>query len=181
MNDFERFEYVITPQKSKKNAMARFLLIVGYVFFIIGWLFFGLLTKIFVPLLALIPLSTWFLVFATWRYVNVEYEYVIESGTITFTKIYGGKSRKMILVFDIRDAERILPLGEAGTRRALDDFDPMREYFFAKSEDAEDSFLALYTDEDDARLAISFTAEPRLLKLLRLYNASAMNEKGRTY
>lgn len=181
MNDFERFEYVITPQKSKKNAMARFLLIVGYVFFIIGWLFFGLLTKIFVPLLALIPLSTWFLVFATWRYVNVEYEYVIESGTITFTKIYGGKSRKRILVFDIRDAERILPLGEAGTRRALDDFDPMREYFFAKSEDAEDSFLALCTDEDDARLAISFTAEPRLLKLLKLYNASAMNEKGRTY
>lgn len=178
MNDFERYEYVVTPKKDKKNATGRFLLIIGYVLFIIGWLFFGLLTRIFIPLLALIPLSTWFLVFATWRYVNVEYEYVIESGVITFSKIYGGKSRKKILVFDIRDAESILPLGEAGTRRALDDFDPMREYFFAKSEDAENSFLALCTDADDARLAVSFTADPKLLKLLKLYNSSAMSRNG---
>lgn len=174
MSEFERYEYVVKPKKDRKNFLCRVLLIIGYVLFIFAWLFFGLLTRIFIPLLAFIPISLWLLVFATWRYVNVEYEYAIESGVITFSKIYGGKSRKRILVFDIRDAERILPLGEAGTRRALDDFDPRYEFSFAKSEDSDDSFLALCTDEDDSRLAVSFTADSRLLKLLKMYNSGAM-------
>ena len=103
MSDFERYEYVIKPKRDKKNVLGRIMLVIVYILFVIGWLFFGILTRIFFPLLALIPLSLWFLVFATWRYVNVEYEYAIESGIITFTKIYGGKSRKRILIFDIHD------------------------------------------------------------------------------
>ena len=174
MSDYERYEYVIKPKKDSKNRMKRFMLVMLYVLFVLGWFFFGILTRIFLPLLALIPLSLWFLVFATWRYVNVEYEYSVESGIITFTKIYGGKSRKRILIFDIRDAETILPLGDSETRRALDDFDPRSEFFFAASEDAPDSFLALCTDEDDTRLAISFTADDRMMRLLKLYNAKAL-------
>ena len=176
MSDYERYEYVIKPKKDKKNKLLRFSLVMLYILFVLGWFGFGIWSRIFLPLLALIPLSLWFLVFATWRYANVEYEYAVEMGVITFTKIYGGKSRKRILIFDIRDAEVFLPLGDSATRRALDDFDPKTEFSFAASEDAEGSFLALCTDEDDARIAISFTADDRLLRLLKIYNAKAMTK-----
>ena len=180
MNEFESYEYVIKPKKDSKNTMKRLLLIVLYFLFIVGWLFFGLLTKIFVPLLAFIPITTWLLVFATWRFVNVEYEYTVESGMITFTKIYGGKSRKRILELDIRDAESILPLREKATQIALDAFDPGREYFFAASEDDEDSYVALCIDEDGNRLSVAFTCDERLYRIIKYRNASAFQKKEGT-
>lgn len=173
MNEFESYEYVIKPPRDGKNRMLRVGLVALYVLFVIAWLFFGLITRILVPLLALIPLSLWMLVFATWRFVNVEYEYVVESGLITFIKIYGGKSRKRILQFDIRDAERILPLGDGETSRALDGFDPQKEYFFADASDPE-TYVALCCDEDNVRLAITFTADSRIMRMIKLYNSSAL-------
>ena len=177
MNEFESYEYVVSPKKDGKNKLNRFLLILLYGFFILGWLVFGLATKIFVPLLALIPLTTWFLVFATWRYVNVEYEYVVESGVITFTKVYGGKSRKRILELDVRDIEAILPLGEKKTRISLDEFDPCREYFFAVSESDAESYVAVCTDEDGNRLSVTFTPDDRLYRVIRYYNSSVLPPK----
>ena len=178
MNDFESYEYVIKPKKDGKNRTRRALLLLLYVAFVIAWLFFGFFTRILVPLLALIPLTTWMLVFFTWRYVNVEYEYSVESGVVTFSKIYGGRSRRAVLSFDLRDAEVILPLGEHSTRRALDDFDPRREYFFAESEETPDSFVALCTDEDGEKLSVSFTADARLLRLMKLYNFRALGSQN---
>ena len=176
MGDFESYEYVVIPKKDAKNRLKRGLLLLLYVIFIIGWLFFGLLSKIFVPLL--IPLTTWMLVFFTWRYVNVEYEYLVESGIITFSKIFGSRSRRRVLQFDLRDAERILPLCEQGTQRALDDFEPSKEYSFESTAEDPDSLVALCVDEDGNRIAISFTAASRLHKLIRLYNSAAIADRN---
>ena len=174
MSDFETYEYVIKPQKDGKNRGKRALFILLYVVFIFAWLFFGLMTKIFIPLLALIPLTTWMLVFATWRFVNVEYEYVIESGIITFSKIYGGRTRRPAMVFDIRDAERILPFTEKSTARLLDDFDPTKEYSFIDSPSSPDALIALCSDENGNHITVAFTADDRLYRIIRLYNSAAV-------
>ena len=174
MSDFERYEYVIKPAKDKKTVLGRVLLIIGYVFFVIDWIAFGLSTKIFWPLLALIPLSLWILIFFTRRYVNVEYEYSIESGIITFSNIYGGRSRKKVMIFDIRDAERSLPLSGESTCRAVEDFGAEKEFYFAAGNDVEGSMVALCVDDDNNRLAIAFTADEKLRKLLLMYNRRAM-------
>ena len=175
MSEFDRYEYVIKPKRGAKNIMGRILLIIGYVFFVVAWLVFGLSTKIFWPLLALIPVSLWILIFITWRYVNVEYEYAIESGIITFSNIYGGKSRKKILIFDVRDAERIIPLSSPDFECAVKDFAPGREFSFVKGGSLDDSFVALCLDEDGNKFAISFTADDRLIRLMNLYNRKAMS------
>ena len=177
MSDFENYEYVIKPRKDAKNRTKRLLFILLYIVFIIGWLFFGLLTKIFIPLLALIPLTTWMLIFFTWRFVNVEYEYSVESGIITFSKIYGGRSRRRILEFDVRDAERILPIAESATERALIDFDPSREYSFISSKEDPDSLVALCIDENGNHIAISFAADDRMNRIIKLYNSAALPKK----
>ena len=116
MEGFESYEYVIKPRRDAKNKMMRIGFVALYVVFVIAWLVFGFVSG-FIPLLALIPVTTWMLVFFTWRYVNVEYEYVAESGVITFSKVYDNRSRKKITVFDIRSAEYIAPVGLLGELR----------------------------------------------------------------
>lgn len=177
MSEFERYEYVVTPERNGKTLLLKLLLIAGYALFIIAWIVFGFLTRIFIPLLAFIPLSLWLLIFITWRYVNIEYEYAVESGVVTFSKIYGGRSRKRITEFDIRTAERILPLSDENTSRALEHFAPERRFSFAASEDAEGSMVALCVGEDNTHTSISFTADERLMKLLTLYNRTAMTRR----
>ena len=177
MDEFENYEFAVRAPRDAKNSMLRFLLILLYAVFIVAWLVFGFLTGL-IPLLALIPVTTWILVFFTWRYVNVEYEYGVESGVITFSKIFGGRSRRRVLQFDLRDAERILPLNEHGTQRLLDDFAPSKEYSFINTPDNPDSLVALCVDEDGNRLAISFTADSRLHKLIKIYNSSAIADRN---
>jgi hypothetical protein len=181
MSDFESYEYVIKPRKDGKNRTKRTLLVLLYIVFIFAWLFFGLLTRILIPLLALIPLTTWMLVFATWRFVNVEYEYVIESGVITFSRIYGGRSRRAAMEFDIRDAERILPLTAKSTSRLLDDFDPTKEYSFIDSPDSPDALIALCSDENGNHITVAFTADDRLKRVIRLYNPAAVRSADLPY
>ena len=171
MEGFECYEYVIKPKKDAKNKMLRVSFILLYFVFVIGCLVFGFLTGL-IPLLALVPIALWVLIFFTWRYTNVEYEYSSESGVITFTKIYNNRTRKTITQFDIRSAEYIAPAMEHETVKRVEDYDPMREYSFVSSMDDSDAYTALYVNEEKERCAISFIAYPRLKKSLRLYNAA---------
>ena len=75
MADFERYEFVVKPKRDAKNKLLRVFLVLFYISFVLLCLVFGFLTG-FVPLLALVPLVLWIIIFFTWRYVNLEYEYV---------------------------------------------------------------------------------------------------------
>ena len=171
MDEFEKFEFVIKPRKDGKNKMFRVLMILLYVVFVLAWLVFGFLTG-FIPLLALVPVTTWILVFFTWRYVNVEYEYMEESGRIYFSKVYDNRSRKLITVFDIRSAELIAPASDHETQRRVADYDPKHEYSFVTYMEDPEAYTALYVNEEKERCAVSFIANPRILKKLKLYNFS---------
>ena len=172
MEGFECYEYVVKPKKDAKNKMLRVALIVLYFVFVIGCLVGGFLTGL-IPLLALVPVALWILIFFTWRYTNVEYEYSVESGVLTFTKIYNNRTRRTITEFDIRSAEYIAPASDHETLRRVADYDPQHEYFFVTSMDDPDAYTALYVNEDMERCAVSLVAYPKLKKSLRLYNAAA--------
>lgn len=170
--DFESYEYVVKPQKDGKNKLLKLALMGLYFLFVLAWLVFGFVSG-FIPLLALVPITTWILVFFTWRYTNVEYEYYIESGIVTFSKVYDNRSRKKIAVFDIRSAELIAPAADHETKRRVADYDPKHEYFFVTRPDDPEAYTALYVNEDKERVAISFVVDPRMKKTLRFYNSSA--------
>ena len=172
MDCFESYEYVIKPKKDGKNKMLRLALLGLYAVFVLAWLVFGFVSG-FIPLLALVPITTWILVFFTWRYTNVEYEYVTESGVITFSKVYDNRSRRVAAVFDIRSAELIAPASEHETQRRVTDYDPKHEYFFVTSLDDPDAYTALYVNGDKERVAVSFIADPRMKKTLKFYNSAA--------
>ena len=172
MGDFESYEIVIKPKKDTKNKLLRAFLILFYVAFVVGSLIFGFVTA-FIPLLALVPLVLWIIIFFTWRYVNLEYEYVVESGVITFTKIYNNRTRKTALSFDIRSAEYIGPSSDTDMQKKVADYDPRHEYCFASSKTAPDAYTALFQNEEGHKCAISFAADERIQRFLKMYNAAA--------
>lgn len=106
------YEYVVAEKKTPKLRARRAGLIALYILFPIVALVITAMSKVG-PLLAamctFLAIATWMLVFFTWRYVSVEYEYTVVSGRVTFCKIYGGRSRKKLLEFMIKDAELIAP------------------------------------------------------------------------
>ena len=175
MGDFEGYEIVIKPKRDAKNKLHRAFLILFYVAFVVGCLILGFVTA-FIPLLALVPLVLWIIIFFTWRYVNLEYEYAVESGIITFTKIYNNRTRKTVLSFDIRSAEYIASAADSDTQKRVADYDPRYEYCFASSKNSADAYTALYQDEDGHKCAISFAADERIKKFLKMYNSAALKK-----
>ena len=175
MADFESYEFVIKPKKDGKNKLLRVFLIMFYVAFVMLCLVFGFLTG-FVPLLALVPLVLWIIVFFTWRYVNLEYEYLVQSGVMTFTKVYNNRSRRTVLSFDMRSAEYIALATDEETARRVSAFDPRREYSFAIPKNAPGVYTALYLNEDGEKCTVSFVADEKIKKYLKMYNAAALRK-----
>ena len=111
MNEFSAYEYAVKPRKDTSLVLKRVGLVAFYIIFVILWFVFGFSTGFF-PLLAFIPLTLWMMIFITWRYVCPEYEYSIVSGEITFSTIYGGRSRRTKLSFKIKECSLIAPVSE---------------------------------------------------------------------
>lgn len=178
MHEFSTYEYVVPRRTEGKWILLRAGLIFLYICFVAAWLIFGLLTRILVPLLAFIPVTLWMLVFATWRYVSVEYEYSITSGVLTFTEIYGRHSRKKRLEFPLRDAVRIAPLSNAEEHARGTAYRPEREFSAVSSFHAPHIYFVLFEYEDkhekEKRRAIFyFEATERALQICRFYNPSS--------
>ena len=103
------YEYVVSPAKQPIWKLKRTLAVIGYIVYAVTVFSVGAYTKLLLPMMALVPLSTWILVFFTWRYVAVEYEYSFVSGTMTLTKILGGRARKKVLEVRIKELHTIAP------------------------------------------------------------------------
>ena len=96
MNEFSNYEFAVSQKVEGKWRAARLGLIAFYVIYPLVLLFFTMQNPGFAPLYAFIPISLWLIIFITWRYVSVDYEYTTVSGTLTFTKVFGNRSRKRI-------------------------------------------------------------------------------------
>ena len=175
MENFEAYEYVIVPKNRGARTVKKILFIALYVLFVIAWLLFGVVSNM-PALLALIPITTWMLVFATWRYVNVEYEYSVTGPVITFSKIYGSRSRTYLGELDVRTVDELLPLSSPFTERRLDGFDPEAGDDFTASRDSETAYAAIYVDEDGTKCAVYLEVLTPLMSTFKLYNSAAVKK-----
>ncbi len=162
------YEYTVEQKSEGKWKLRKILMLTLYVVYTIAYFLIIYITRI-IPLGALIPLTLWILVFFTWRYVKPEYKYRIESAFITFTVVYGGRTKKEIFKTKICDAEHILPLAEA--KSEIREFEPQIKYNALPSPICEDAYAMLYTDESGKRCLFTFKATSQALKSLRFYNS----------
>ena len=178
MNEFATYEFAVSQKIEGKWIAARVGLILFYVLYVLGILFLGMKYSIIAPLLAFIPLSLWVIIFITWRRVAVDYEYSVTSGILTFTKIYGNRSRRKIFEMSLRDAVRIAPLGDEGEAARGATYRPEREFVGVSTMRAPDIYFMLFELNDkrngEKRRAIFyFEATAKMLSICRFYNASA--------
>lgn len=80
--------------------LAIVILAAGYVFLI------SRMAAFMLPLVIGTAALVWYL----WRYTNIEYEYIILSGTVEVYRIYGERVRKKILEFETKNIENVAPL-----------------------------------------------------------------------
>ena len=102
------YEYVVSNQSCGKNRIARVLLIIGYVLYVAVILGVGAAVRLIAPLLCLIPLSLWILVYFTWRYTQVEYKLSFLSGELRVTRLLNGKSPKLIVAERLREIRSVM-------------------------------------------------------------------------
>lgn len=180
MNEFNTYEYTVAQKIEGKWKLARAGLITGYVLYVVILLFVGIFTRIIVPLLALIPVTLWMIVFCTWRYVKVEYEYSITSGIFTLSNVYGNRSRKKMLEIPIKDMTVVAPYNNefpdqiADADEKIQRFAPEVEHKAVSSFDSPDVYYALYSDKNTGeRGIIWFEATEKALKIFKFYNSTA--------
>ena len=173
MEDQNLYEYVVSPKKQPIFRLKRALMVLGYIVYVVALLIVGFTTRLLVPMMALVPLSTWILVWLTWRYVAVEYEYSLAGGFMTLNKIYGGRSRKKVAEIRIKDMSMIAPFDGDYIKEA-ERYAPERTVDFTSDLQKPEVYFALYETEDKRRGILYFEATDQALRILRYYNSQAV-------
>lgn len=167
------FEYAVAEAKTPKLKMKKLALIFAYVLWGAVALIGGASTNI-LPILCFIPLTIWILVFLTWKYTQVEYEYSFFSGKLTVCKILGGRTRKKMVEVQLRDLSSVLPNTERNAAMA-DSYKADNVYFAASSPKAPDLYIALWEDaETKKRSMLCLELNEKAIRIIKYYNMSAM-------
>lgn len=145
--------------------LKRTLMILLYVVFVVGFAGFFISQNI-LPIIALVPVLTWILVFFTWRFVSVEYEYYILDGEFKMIKVYGSKNMRVLCRTRVSNMKAIAPY--SGECKAAADAVPNR-IVGVSSMSAHDIYYAIF-EEDGEEYAVFFEATEKTLKVLRYYN-----------
>ena len=176
---FTTYEFVVAQKAEGRFLRRRILFVLMYMLYVATFLGIGIITRIGIPLVALVPVTTWILIFFTWRYVQVEYEYSMTSGILVFTEIYGGRSRKKMMEVHIKDAAAILPISDPRTEVEVERFAPEIVYSAIPSTHAEDTYVMLFEDRNEQvkgkgkHKAFTFVATTQALKIMKYYNSFA--------
>lgn len=169
IDDVNHAEYAVIKKYEGTYQLARVLLIIGYVLFpIVGIIIIAAtLSALIVWFIALFPLMLSIIVPLTYRYVQIEYEYSIDSGVMTFSEIYGRRSRKKKYEVRIGDALAIAPYRDE-YRAAADEADV--KYAACSTMSNPELYYILFMDEDGKKTAIFFDPTNKALKLMHFHN-----------
>ena len=124
---------------------------------------------IIVILFFLIGAGVWYL----WRFVSIEYEYVIAQGEFEMEAIYGKRQRKKVMVAKIREMEIIAP----AEKRYLDQAkrnEPAKTINASISIDDPSTYFCIYNDKSTGKKTmLYFSATKKAVAILKYYNPGA--------
>ncbi len=163
----DAYEYGVEQRTEGRFRILKLLLILLYILYPVALLVLVSLLHLY-QLFALVILTEWMLVFFTWRYVKPEYRYTVVSGRVTFTVLYGARTRKERLTFMIKDCLLIAPLSEEARLAA---FAPVASFSALSSHSSPDAYAAVFPGKG-GNTVFYFEATERMLKLCRHYNSA---------
>ena len=182
MNEFNTYEYSVEHyKKDPKLRLKKTLLVIFYVVYCFALIFVVAFAKAGVlaaPLMALIPVTCWIIAFFTWRYAKPEYEYSMTSGVLTFSVIYGNRTRKKKFDTRIAQADTIAPYS-VSAKSDIEKYAPQTTYMGVSSLYSPDAYYMLFETADGKRCVYYFEATDKALKILRFYNPKTVVTKVR--
>lgn len=170
MNENNTFEFVVDEiaegSRKAKKILGRGIIIGIVVAFVVTCLaikfFWG----------AILPLVFLGVIMYLWKLFNVELEYSMTSGVMTFSRIAGGQRRKKVLEIFIKDMREIAPVTD-DTMAHLNSLGVEQDYRFTSSSSADDMYYAIF-DKDGKLSVVYFEATQKALQILRYYNPSTV-------
>lgn len=160
------YEYTVAQRSEGKWSFYRWLMLSGYVLFAAIYFLIAYITR-FIPIVAILPLFLWILVYFTYKYVKPEYKYEICESYLRFYVIFGKKSKEIIKI-RLCDADCIMPLECA--IEEIKAYAPKNTYSAIPSSKSTDLYIILYKDEHNIPSAFMFKATSDALKCLKFYN-----------
>ncbi len=176
MNEMNTFEFVVA-EKSEGSAKAKKILgRIGLLSIVFGFVILCFVLQLYAVMI--LPLSLLGLVLYFWKIFNVELEYSMTSGIMTFSRINGGIRRKKVLEVMIKDFREVAPVTD-GTMAHLNSLGVEKDYRFASSSYADDMYYATF-EQNGKSCVVYFEATAKALKILRYYNpATVVTEVAR--
>jgi len=168
----EAYDYSVAQKSEGVWKWRRIGLIAAYILLPVVALLVIVKSTILAPLGAFLALGDAVLVFFTWRFVSLEYEYSVVAGKVTFSHIqnaFNHRIRKEKLTFAIKDCVSIAPVGDP----KYTDYEAEVVYSALSSKNAEDAYVALFTDSKGRRCAFLFEATREMLRRCAFYNKAA--------
>ena len=169
------FEYSVDV-KNSKTKLKKILFLALYVLWVIVIFALGALIKLILPLLAFVPISVWILVWLTWKYTQISYQYSFFKGDFTVYRVYGEKKKTEILKARIKDISSLISK-ERAVDSTVNDFKPVRTVFAASGDEAENLTLALCTNENGEKVAVYFELNDGARKIMRYYNSELFEDE----
>ena len=168
--------YGVKKKAEGKYGLKRTLFILMYI--LIPAAIAGVFIAIkILPILATLPVFLWMLIFFTWRYASVEYEYIILDGEFRMLKVYGSKSMRVLVSTRVSGMTAIAPY-DSEHKAAADAVPAANRIEAVSTMSAPDIYYAIFT-EDNEEYAVFFEATAKTLKALRYYNESTVITKTR--
>ena len=166
------FEYTVAEANNKALKTKKALFLAGYVLYVL--VVFAVLTSINPYLISLVPVTLWMVIWLTWRFTQVEYEYSFFSGALTVSRVLGNRTRKKLLEIRIQNFSSVFAATEMNQSK-IEAFASENTIFAASEAKAENLWVALWTDaESGKRMALYFEPNEKAIKILKYYNAAAM-------
>ena len=166
------FEYAVAEAKNKALKLRKTLLILGYIVYVV--VFFAIFVSINIFMCAFVLISSIAVVWLTWRFTQIEYEYSFFAGELTVNRILGNRTRKNLTKVRIQAFSAVFPATELNQSK-IEAFAAEKTIFAASEAKAENLWVALWEDaESGKRQALYFEPNEKAIKILKYYNASAM-------
>ena len=170
----DSYEYAVKKKLEGAVLLRRILFLSIYVLYVILILTIAILTRLAAPAIAFIPLTLWILVYLTFPYCSLEYEYSMIDGNITFSTIYGQRNRKENFSMRISGFIKVAPYND-NYKKTVEDFAPEKVYSALSSEKAlHDVYFALFEDKNGKKCVFFFEATNRAIRILKYYNENTV-------
>lgn len=176
MNEFDSpnyTEYTYDKKAEGKTLFLKWLLIFGYVSFVVLFFLACYITRI-IPLFAICPVVTWIIVFFTWRLVSYDVYYTFEHGRMEIGKIRVRKSgniKKVKVTLEMKDAILVAPMDIAKNREEFISAKVMHDYSAYRSSPR---LVVIVFSGKKGNEVVMIENTPKLSRLVMRYSKNAV-------